>query len=501
MKKLISPGSVMSRIAGAALLLCACGGDSPGSMTTDLAQTPPDASVLPDLTPAPDLTVPPAMVRVVNTLPGSPAVDLYIHPSEKPFATNVVYGDVSVYVAVPPGLLNIDARPAGADPVGFPWFATPPLAVSSGESVTLALAGTVSASGFVNLRPDPSLSEGFAAPMAGTTRIRVVNASADAPALSFDFGNTGAPQASAIANWGDSGAPGVAVPSDKLITTVTVSGGQPATFLTQFTLPQLTERTNMFLFVLGSVARLPRESAGLSFLLVGAGGGRMILPDPAVYVLHAVPDGAALDAYSATTEVSANQAFGSLSTRIQLPPNSYTFDFFAHGPDNMRPAGNPLYSSAKVALVAGQRYLFAASGYQVAGNGRPAASVAMFQEGFTIDAAKPYLTLFGASADAGSLDAGPVVNGALASTIATGVAWKGTSPIAGVTVPAAAYKLGLAKSGTNVAAGTFAITFANGNRLLGIPAGSLAPQNGEPSFRLFTIDTAAWPWTLATVMP
>lgn len=487
-------------LLGAALVLAACGKDSAATAACDGA-APADAAAPPDFTVTPDLVVPPALVRVVNALPGSPVVDLYLHPQEQPFATNVIYGTSTLYVPVAPGLLNIDARPAGTDSGGFPWFNTPPIVVQPGEVVTLALGGTVSAGGAVSLRPGLSFTEGFTPAAAGAARVRVVHASPDAPALNVDIGNTGSPQASAVANWTDSGGEGISVPSGKLTTTVTVSGGQPAAFLAQFTLPPLADRANMFLFVVGSTARLPREPNGLALLLVGSTGGRLILQDPAVHVLHAVPDAAGLDVYSTTSELSANLAFGALSSRIQVAPGAYTLDFFAHDAGNMRPAGNPLFSSAKVTLAAGQRYLFAASGYQVAGNGRPAAAVTVLQEAYTLDATRPYFALHHAAADAGSLDAGPLANNALASTIAAGLAWKSASPLSGVVMPAGAYTLGVAKSGANLPIGKFPISFANGNRLLGVFAGSLTPMNGEPSFRLFTIDTTAWPWTLATLVP
>ena len=114
-----------------------------------------------------------ADVRVLHASPDAPAVDVYLDDAIVDALTNVPFGTISDYLAVPAGGHNIKVYATGttADPV-----IDADVTVVAGKAYTVAATGALADIGAQVLEDDP-------APVASAAKVRVVHFSADAPAV------------------------------------------------------------------------------------------------------------------------------------------------------------------------------------------------------------------------------------------------------------------------------------------------------------------------------
>jgi hypothetical protein len=438
-----------------------------------------------------------AGIRVIHASPDAPAVDVYAAGSSTALFTNVAYGEVTSYKEVVADTVKIELRPAGAAPSTPPVYTTGALAIAEDAKITAIAAGLIGSTD-----PDDSfrilpLVEGFADP--GTSaRVRIVHAGADAPAVALDVANDGTPEVTDFARFEETGPAGVELPAGTPIA-IGVWAGAPLARVTAFTTPALPAGGELFVIATGLLSRLPRETAGFSLLAVGPSGAvGFIKQDPVLYALHASPDAPAVDIglSGTSTNLVADLAFGELSAPVQVQPGTYSLDF--------RPAGSTTVAATATtpALAAGERYLAVATGFLAPDTGEEAFQLVPIADEFDLELVTPVLRVAHESPDAPAVDVGTVV-GNVFTAIApfSNLSFPGTSVATGTAVGAAALTLGIAPTGTTTPVATFNVTTASGMRAIALAAGALTPGVGDQTFRLLIVQTAAWPWTVATVNP
>jgi uncharacterized protein DUF4397 len=114
-----------------------------------------------------------AEVRVLHASPDAPAVDVYLDDAIVDALTNVPFGTISDYLAIPAGAHNIKVYATGttADPV-----IDADVTVAAGAAYTVAATGALADITAQVLKDDPN-------PSASSAKVRVVHFSADAPAV------------------------------------------------------------------------------------------------------------------------------------------------------------------------------------------------------------------------------------------------------------------------------------------------------------------------------
>ncbi len=127
-----------------------------------------------------------AMVRVLHASPDAPAVDVYLDGTKVSALTDVPFGVISGYLAVPAGAHNVKVYATGTS--------TSPVidadvTVTAGQKYTIAATGAL-ASISAQVITDPPT------PSCSTAQVRVIHFSADAPAV--DIATTGSTLAQAL---------------------------------------------------------------------------------------------------------------------------------------------------------------------------------------------------------------------------------------------------------------------------------------------------------------
>ena len=124
---------------------------------------------------------PDALIRAAHFSPDTPGVDVYLTGfaggSTRLWVPNAVYGGVSNYQRVTPGLYVVSMRPhsaAASTPAAISWN----LQVKAGQAYTTAAIGSASALRSIVLHDDLDL------PPAGSGRVRLVQAASRAPIAS-----------------------------------------------------------------------------------------------------------------------------------------------------------------------------------------------------------------------------------------------------------------------------------------------------------------------------
>jgi hypothetical protein len=114
-----------------------------------------------------------ADVRVLHASPDAPAVDVYLDDTKVDALTNVPFGTISGYLAIPAGDHNVKVYATGttSDPV-----IDADVTVAAGSAYTIAATGALADITAQVLEDDPS-------PTADAATVRVVHFSADAPAV------------------------------------------------------------------------------------------------------------------------------------------------------------------------------------------------------------------------------------------------------------------------------------------------------------------------------
>jgi hypothetical protein len=475
------PAFLLPALLGLALVVSACDDDETTS------PTPPDGTSV--------------LLRAVHASPDAPAVDIYANDGTTPLVEDVAYGEVTAYLDIPEGTYNIQLRAAGSSSSSDPAYETGDLTLTDGQVITAIATGFLGSTDAADQFRVLPLFENF-----GNARVRIVHAAPDAPTVAIDVGDDGPLEISALARFGDTGEEGVELPAGSAlqIGIVEASGGNR---VTTFTTPELPDGGELFVIAIGSLADLARESTGFSLLAaLGAPGGLVgiIGQNPVVYALHGGPDAPAVDIFAGDLELANNLAFGGLSSAIQVPPGSYTLDFFPTSPGPTRPGGAPAASLDTPDLEAGQRYLTVATGFLVPdAQGEQPFQLAAFREAFDLtDSSNARVQASHASPDAPAVDIGTVGGGGTIDAIVfENLMFPMGMPDVGASVPAAALTLGVAVTGSVNPVATFDVTTVGGLRAFAVAIGALAPDAGEEAFRLAIVDTGAAPWTVAEVNP
>jgi hypothetical protein len=445
------------------------------------------------------------LLRAIHASPDAPAVDVYANDGTTPLVEDLAYGEVTGYLDIPEGTYNIQLRAAGSAASTMPVYETGDLTLSENDIVTALATGFLGSNDVADEFRILPLFEEFTSAGAGTARVRVVHASPDAPTVAIDVANDGTPEVAALARFEDTGVAGVELPSGTALQ-IGIWAGTPLARVTAFTTPELPDGGELFVIAVGSLQLLPREEAGFALLAVAANPGGaigVIRQNPTVYALHGGPDAPAVDIFAGDTELVNNLAFADLSGGIQVPPGSYTLDFFPTSPGSDRPAGDPAASFLTPNLNGGERYLAIASGFLAPdGAGEQAFNLVAFRDAFDLtDESSARIQAIHASPDAPAVDIGTVSGGAIDAVVFENLVYPAGKPDAGESIPAASLTLGVAPTGDANPVATFGVTTAAGLRAYAVAIGALAPDAGEEAFRLAIINTGVWPWTVAEVLP
>ncbi|NTX55931.1 DUF4397 domain-containing protein [Myxococcus sp. CA039A] len=475
--------SLTAALAATLSTLVACGED----------ETPPDQ------TPSNQ-----AKLRVIHASSDAPAVDIYAEGQSTPLFTNVKYGDATAYATVPAGTYNVQVRAAGALASSTPVYSTGPLVLGTGHTVSAVAAGLLASTDATSAFRVLPLTEGFNPPADGKTRVRIVHAGADAPTVSIDVGDDGSSEITGLQRFQDTGATGVELPSGQALQVGIRAANQR---VTAFTVPALPSRGEVFVIATGQLSQKPSAAGGFGLLAAGVG---LVRQNPVVYALHASPDAPAVDLFLGNTELVNNLAFGQLSASLQVPPGSYTLDFFAAVHGGTRPAGAPVASRTTPALVAGESYLTVASGFLSQDLADPTGApfeLLAFSEGFTADASNVRLRLVHASPDAPMVDVSPLEGGLVPAHAAyNDVPYRLASAPEGLSLPDLKVYVGVAASAASSRSPTarFQVPFGffAGRGVFAVAAGALSPRPGiDAGFRLVTVDTSTSPWSALNLFP
>jgi hypothetical protein len=432
-----------------------------------------------------------AMVRVIHASPDAPNVDLYVEGIAAAVATDIAYGETTVYLDLDAGMYNFQLRAAGSNPASPPAYETGDLDIAEGAKITAIALGLLASADADDKFRVITYAENFADPGAGNAAVRIIHGSADAPTVAVDVGNDGAPEVPNFARFAETGAAGVALPAGTEIQ-IAIWAGAPLERVTVFTTPQLPSGAELFVIATGLLGKLPREADGFSLLAAGpAGTIGFIKQNPVVFALHGSPDAPAVDIYAGSSELVDNLAFGELSAPIQVPPGSYDLDFRAND-------DGPIAASATTpALAAGERYLAIASGFL---NDTPAFILLPYADAFALGGSDARVRAIHASPDAPAVDIGTVAANVLTPVPDyTNVSFQDASVASGTSLPVAQLLIGVAPMGDTNPLVTFDITTAAGLRAYAVAAGSL--QGTGESFRLVIVDTSTYPWVAAEVLP
>lgn len=434
-----------------------------------------------------------AMLRVVHAAPDAGAVDVYAEGVATPLLTNVPYTATSAYLELEPGTYNIQLRAAGSSATGAPVFETGPIEVPAEAKITAVAAGLLSGDDPAEAFRVLLFAESFTDPGQGNAAVRIVHASADAPAVAVDVGNDGSPEIASLGRFADTGAAGVALPAGTSLA-VGIWSASPLAKVTSLTTPALPAG-EIFLIATGLLADLPRDEAGFGLLAVGPQGTiGLIRQDPVLFVLHASPDAPGVDVSVGGTdaELVGDLSFGELSPAVQVSPAAYSLDVTVS-------LGGALVSTVQTPLLmAGERYLVVASGF---GNDPlKEFTILALQEAFA-PTANPLVRVVHASPDAPAVDVG-AYDGMTFTPLApfTGLDFGESSAAGGTVLNPGGLTIGVAGAGTlSPVVASFDLDLVPGLKAFAVASGSLTAR-GE-AFRLILVDATLFPWQAVEVLP
>ncbi len=437
-----------------------------------------------------------ARIRVVHASPDAPAVDVFAKGGATALVSNLAYGQVSPYFEVPEGSYELEIKAAGTATVAF---TTPAIAVGGDKTYTTVAAGFLASQGADDKFRVLAFEEAFAPPGAGKVAVRVVHAAADAPTVGVDIGadDPARPEVASLARFADTGAAGIALPAGAPFRVGVTARGAPRPTISAPALPQGAE---LFVMAIGRLGDLPRQSTGFSLLAIGeAAVLGTLAQDPTVIALHASPDAPAVDIREGARDglLIGNLAYGQVKS-VQVPPGTYDLEFYGAG----SPAGTPAAAAPSGGLVAGQRYLAIATGFLTPAAGEPAFRLVAARDDFDIDVDSARIGAIHASPDAPIVDIGTATGVVMATPrLVEDLEFGEVAGGAGLEVPAATLRIGVAPANAANAVATFPLTTIAGLRAFAVATGALTPAAGEQPFRLSVVNTSVWPWTVTAIAP
>jgi len=367
--------------------------------------------------------------------------------------------------------------------------------------VTALAAGLVGSSDSADSFRVLPLVENWTASEADSFRVRIVHAGADAPPVALDVGNDGSPELTDFGLFGDTEAVapgGISLPADTDLQ-IGVWAGDPLGRVTAFTIPALPEGTEVLVVAGGLLGRGGHEANGFQLIAVpGEGSSLSIGQNPKVYALHGSSDAPSVDIFAGESKLVEDASFGDLAGPVQVPPGSYTLDFFGTSTSDDRPDGAPAASLDTGSLAAGQTYLAMANGFL---GGAPEFQLLALADGFDRDDSENVrVRVVHGSPDAPTVEVGPVVSGQVSSLGA--FAFGQDSGAEGLSIGTGPLTVGLALEGTTAPVVRFDLdlTGFDGARVFAIASGALL-TSGAAGFRLLIVDTTTEPWAVIPVFP
>lgn len=506
MNHVIRPLSLVC-LSGALLAACADAGAPATARQLDSTQATDDVGA--EL--GADAATTFVQVRFVHGSPTSPAFDVYLGTSTTPLFTGVAFGTATPYAKVAPAGLQLVLRTAGAAATAAPVFTSDVIPAQAVGRITSFAGGLLTSQVATVKFRIQSYTEAFAADEPGHTQVRFVHDSHGVAAASFDVDADGTIEVPAIAPFTASAAAGLAIHRGRGVQLAIDTGATP-TQLTSFTLPHdvLAQRGGVFVALVGVPTFVPHDPRGLALLAVGRQTTALVLQNPSVYVLPAIPDTAAVDVFAVGPRIGVVQTgkgvgFGELAAKLQVAPSDRGYDLIVTQAAGEHGFALPLAFASTGPLVAGERYLAVASGFAARG---PRVHVTVEHEGFdrTVTA-NGRIRAVAASPDAPAVDVGQLPPGDGTAFVGLpglgNLAYRTASAEAGVeAAPGAPLNPGVQVTGT-----TSALRFDFGqltavDRVFGVVAGAFAPVTGEVGSSFIIVDTAAsGVWTATTLSP
>jgi len=437
---------------------------------------------------------PMARIRVVHAGPDAGAVDIHAAGNLTPLISDLAYGEVTDYLEVEPGTYNFQVRPTGR--LDAPLYETGNITLEIGASITAVATGFVDASGPADAFRILALKDAFADADAGTARVRVVHAAADAPTVGLDLGNDDphAPELPGLDRFADSGGDGVALPAGTELQVGVVADDQT---VTAFTTPALPDGAPLYVIAAGRLDASPGAAIGFSLFAVGPDGlVGVIRQNPFVYALHAAPDAPAVDLRTGGALLAGGLAYGQLG-RVQVPPGDHALDVSAAG------STTTIYTANLTGLTAGDSYLAVAAGFLTPQPEEAAFRVIAVQDQLADASDGARAQVIHASPDAPAVDISTVSGAHLDQPLLVeSLRFGQQTDAAGLAIPAAALDLGVAPAGVPSPVARFGITTQPGLRAFVIAAGALSPANADQrSFSLMVVNASVQPWAVASIAP
>ncbi len=433
-------------------------------------------------------------LRLIHAAAGAPEVDVWAVGRDAALATSLAYGEATSLIGLSPGSYTIEVRPAGAPRDSTPIYTLTPLELAGNQRVDAVAVGVVGTQDASTAFRIVSVPWQFGEAEAGRTRVRILHAGADAPAIDIDVGNDGSAELQGLARFTATEDEGIALPSDQALQIGIRAQGQP---VTAFTTPVLPEGGQLLLIAAGSLNTPARLPGAFSLLEYDVNTQlAQLRQNPTVVVVHASPDAPAVDLFANEAELADNLSFGALSQRIQLAPGSYSLDVFATSPGAARPASAPVATVSTGDLEAGEQYLMVATGFLTPEPGEQALRIERFRSEFDAIDTQPRVRVIHASPDAPNVDVGVVDAGGFAPIAElTNLAFPQASAGAGVVVPEGTVRLGVAATGTTTPVATFDLQTRPGYQAFVIAMGALTPTAGDEALRVVGVDASSLDWT------
>jgi len=274
-----------------------------------------------DPTPPPEPT---ARFRVVHASPDLGAVDIYLDASLTAWLEDVAYGDATTYNSGTTRTVTLVFRAAGSEPTSVPLYASEPIVLNAGDSVTALVAGLIAVNEADMFRLMVYRDNFQNTPQATA---RTVHAGSDAPNVRVTLGATDQVLADDLARWEDSGRGGVVYETGvEHDVVVTAAGG-----ITSFRAPELAPAASYYFILTGLITGQGAQTTPFHLLIVGPGGVEELEPlAPRDFrLVHAVPDGGPVDAYMV-------EGLGDGMTRVDMDINMAFGDASAYGRASIR---------------------------------------------------------------------------------------------------------------------------------------------------------------------
>jgi hypothetical protein len=427
-----------------------------------------------------------ALIRVAHGSADAPAVDVYARGIDTPLFAALSYGMVSDYVGVPHGSYTVDVRAAGAEATSAPVFSAAVI-IEEGQQLSIVAAGLLGGQGGGEFRL-MALDDDVPKPGFGHSRLRLLHAGADAPAVDIDLGSDGELEIVGLDRWSTSDA--LDVPSGRELTLGVLAGGTP---VTSFTTPRFPDKGAVTLVAIGLLSERPAASTGFSLLAFSDEGIVEVLrQDPVIYALHASPDAPAVDIYAGESRLVEGLSFGTISGATQVPAGTYELDFTAAG------SAVVAASSDAINIEAGGRYLVTATGF-LSRSGDEAFRVIAVDDEFPIAGTDALVRVIHAAADAPAVDLGPLYGPVVHPILFAELNYGDSTVATGSALDAGTLELGLAASGQPEALLDFTLAPSFGQRLFVVAAGALVPGHLDQAFRLIVVDASSATWTASSI--